>query len=138
MKVHCSSLEYSFSGSLIIKLVVGQMPDSFTREQTKSIEIAVGEILEGRQVVLSGKEIAVHNPAAMAPHEVSIYTSVCQNNAELSTLVEKLQAENARLAIKLEKYKKVVDASIDNDRAMFMLSTQSETARKRREELRGR
>lgn len=103
MKVHCSSLEYSF-GSPIITLAVGKMLDSFTREQAKSIEIAVGEILEGRQVVLSGKEIAVHNPAAMVPHEVSMYTSVCQNNAELSTLVEKLQAENARLTIKLEKY----------------------------------
>ena len=119
MKVHCSSLEYSFGGSPIIKLVVGQMPDSFTREQAKSIEIAVGEILEGRQVVLSGKEIAVHNPAAMVPHEVSMYTSVCQNNAELSTAVERLQVENARLTAKLEKYQKVIDAGIDNDRAMF-------------------
>ena len=138
MKVHCLSLEYGFGDSPIITLAVGKMIDSFTREQAKSIEIVVGEILEGRQVVLSGKEIAVHNPAAMAPHEVSMYTSVCQNNVELSTLVEKLQAENARLTIKLEKYQKVIDASIDNDRAMFMLSTQSETARKRREELRGR
>lgn len=129
MKVHCLSLEYGFGGSPIITLAVGKMLYSFTREQAKSIEIAVGEILEGRQVVLSGKEIAVHNPAAMAPHEVSIYTSVCQNNAELSTLVEKLQAENARLTIKLGKYQKVIDAGIDNDRAMFSLSTQYKTGR---------
>lgn len=119
MKVNCSSLEYGFGGSPIITLDVSKMPDSFTREQAKSIEIAVNEILKGRQVVLSGKKIAVHNPAAMAPHEVSMYTSVCQNNAELSTAVERLQVENARLTAKLEKYQKVIDAGIDNDRVMF-------------------
>lgn len=138
MRVHFVGLEYGFGGVPAITMTVDGVVQSFSSQQAKDFEIAVGAILEGRTVVLSGKEIAVHNPAAMAPHEVSMYTSVCQNNAELSTLVEKLQAENARLTTKLEKYQKVIDASIDNDRAMFMLSTQAETARKRREELRGR
>ena len=132
MKVHFVGLEYDFGVPPTLTFTIDDMIGSFSRRQAKDLETAVGAILEGRQVVLSGKEIAVHNPAAMAPHEVSMYTSMCQNNAELSTLVEKLQAENARLTAKLEKYQRAIDASIDNDRAMFMLSTQ------RREELRGR
>lgn len=136
MKASLVSYDYGFGGTPIITFALSK-DANVTPSVSKSLETAIGQILSGRQVVLSGKEITMHG-GALAPHEVSMYTSVCQNNAELSATVERLQAENARLTVKLEKFQKVVDTHIENDRAMFMLSTQSETVRKRREELQGR
>ena len=129
MRIHFCGLEYGFGGTPTITMTVDGMVDSFSRRQAKDIEIVVGAILEGRTVVLSGKDIAMHNPCD---------TRALEESESIKQQLSEARAENARLTVKLEKFQKVVDTRIENDQAMFMLSTQSETVRKRREELQGR
>lgn len=125
MKVTCIGLDYGFGGTPILSFGLQTDLATVTPSKTKDIELAIGAILEGRQVVLSGKEITMHNPAAMAPHEASMYTSVCQSNAELAAVNKRLHEELDAATAKLALFQSAIDNSVEAERRIFNLSTRS-------------
>ena len=117
MKVHFVGLEYGFGGVPTITLAVDGMVQSFSRQQAKDFEIAVGAILDGRQVVLSGKEIQMHGTC--------IDTSAVRVK-ELAKKLTKAEADLASLQAVVDKY---IDTSAENSKALTELRKHSTSAK---------